>query len=86
MDLTGMIQNPTEIQGDGQRMSKEEYAAMKKTGAGGYVDADRRPGTGGVPGWGIFAEVPLDFMGGQYNMPRVPNLLLLYSQNPELQL
>ena len=28
----------------------------------------------------------LDFMGGQYNMPRVPNLLLLYSQNPELHL
>ena len=28
----------------------------------------------------------LDFMGGQYNMPAVPNLLLLYSQNPELHL
>lgn len=30
MDLTGMIQNPAETQEDGQRMSKEEYAAMKK--------------------------------------------------------
>lgn len=28
----------------------------------------------------------LDFMTGQYNMPKVPNLLLLYSQNPEVKL
>ena len=30
MDLTGMIQNPVEDQNSEQKLSKEEYAALKK--------------------------------------------------------
>ena len=30
MDLTGMIQNPVEDQSSEQKLSKEEYAALKK--------------------------------------------------------
>ena len=35
---------------------------------------------------GVSLQKFLDFMAGQYNMPKVPNLLLLYSQNPEVKL
>lgn len=85
MDLTGMIQNPAETQEDGQRMSKEEYAAMKKQEREDmWVQID-------VQAQEVFRDGEslqkfLDFMAGQYNMPRVPNLLLLYSQNQELHL
>ena len=69
MDLTGMIQNPTEIQGDGQRMSKEEYAAMKKQEREDMwmqIDAQAQE----VFRDGESLQKFLDFMGGQYNMPR----------------
>ena len=85
MDLTGMIQNPAETQGDGQRMSKEEYAAMKKQEREDMwmqIDAQAQE----VFRDGESLQKFLDFMAGQYNMPRVSNLLLLYSQNPELHL
>ena len=85
MDLTGMIQNPAETQGDGQRMSKEEYAAMKKQEREDMwmqIDAQAQE----VFRDGESLQKFLDFMAGQSNMPRVPNLLLLYSQNPDLHL
>lgn len=85
MDLTGMIQNPVEDQNSEQKLSKEEYAALKKQereetwmqidGQAQSVFKDGAP-----------LQKFLDFMAGQYNMPRVPNLLLLYSQNPEVKL
>lgn len=85
MDLTGMIQNPVEDQNSEQKLSKEEYAALKKqereetwmqiAGQAQSVFKD-----------GASLQKFLDFMTGQYNMPKVPNLLLLYSQNPEVKL
>ena len=85
MDLTGMIQNPVEDQNSEQKLSKEEYAALKKqereetwmqiVGQAQSVFKD-----------GASLQKFLDFMAGQYNMPKVPNLLLLYSQNPEVKL
>ena len=80
MDLTGMIQNPTEIQGDGQRMSKEEYAAMKKQEREDMwmqIDAQAQE----VFRDGESLQKFLDFMGGQYN-----RYTYRYSQNPELHL
>lgn len=85
MDLTGMIQNMSETQNEGQRMSKEEYAAMKKQEREDTwirIDAQAQE----VFRDGEALQKFLDFMAGQYNMPRVPNLLLLYSQNPELSM
>lgn len=85
MDLAGMIQNSAEQQGTGQRMSKEEYAAMKKQERDDTwmrIDAKAQE----VFRDGESLQKFLDFMAGQYNMPRVPNLLLLYSQNPEVNL
>lgn len=85
MDLTGMIQNPVEDQNSEQKLSKEEYAALKKQ--------EREETWMQIDGQAqsVFKDVAslqkfLDFMAGQYNMPKVPNLLLLYSQNPEVKL
>lgn len=80
-----MIQNTAEMQSAGQRMSKEEYAAMKKQEREDtwmQIDAQAQE----VFRDGESLQKFLDFMAGQYNMPRVPNLLLLYSQNPEVHL
>lgn len=85
MDLTGMIQNPVEDQNSEQKLSKEEYAALKKQ--------ERKETWMQIDGQaqsvfrdGASLQKFLDFMAGQYNMPKVPNLLLLYSQNPEVKL
>lgn len=85
MDLTGMIQNPVEDQNSEQKLSKEEYAALKKQ--------EREETRMQIDGQaqsvfkdGASLQKFLDFMTGQYNMPKVPNLLLLYSQNPEVKL
>ena len=85
MDLTGMIQNPVEDQSSEQKLSKEEYAALKKQEReetwmqiDGQVQSVFKDGAS--------LQKFLDFMAGQYNMPKVPNLLLLYSQNPEVKL
>lgn len=85
MDLTGFIQNPADAQPAGERMSKEDYAAMKKQEREEMwtqIDGQAQ----GVFQSGESLQKFLDFMAGQYNMPRVPNLLLLYSQNPEIHL
>ena len=85
MDLSGMIQNTAEMQGTGQRMSKEEYAAMKKQEREDtwlQIDAQAQE----VFRDGEALQKFLDFMAGQFNMPRVPNLLLLYPQNPEIHM
>lgn len=85
MDLTGMIQNPVEDQNSEQKLSKEEYAALKKQEReetwmqiDGQAQSEFKDGAS--------LQKFLDFMAGQYNMPKVPNLLLLYSQNPEVKL
>lgn len=85
MDLTSMIPNPADMQGTEERMSKEEYAAMKKQEREDtwiWIDAQAQE----VFRDGESLQKFLDFMAGQYNMPRVPGLLLLYSQNPEVHL
>lgn len=85
MDLTEMIPNTAELQGTEQRMSKEEFAAMKKQEREDtwmQIDAQAQE----VFRDGDALQRFLDFMAGQYNMPRVPNLLLLYSQNPKIHL
>lgn len=85
MDLTGMIQNTAELQGTGQRVSKEEYAAMKKQEREDtWMKIDAQAQETFRDGESL--QKFLDFMAGQYNMPRVPNLLLLYPQNPEVHL
>ena len=66
MDLTGMIQNPVEDQNSEQKLSKEEYAALKKQereetwmqidGQAPCVGT-RWTGTVGVQGWSVLAEV-----------------------------
>ena len=85
MDLTGMIQNPVDDQNSEQKLSKEEYAALKKQEreeTGMQIDGQAQS----VFKDGASLQKFLDFMTGQYNMPKVPNLLLLYSQNPEVKL
>ena len=85
MDLTGMIQNPVEDQNSEQKLSKEEYAALKKQEREEtWMQIDGQAQS--VFKDGASLQKFLDFMTGQYNMPKVPNLLLLYSQNPEVQL
>lgn len=85
MDLTGMIQNPVEDQSSEQNLSKEEYAALKKQEREEtWMQIDGQAQS--VFRDGVSLQKFLDFMAGQYNMPKVPNLLLLYSQNPEVKL
>ena len=85
MDLTGMIQNPVEDQNSEQKLSKEEYAALKKQEREEtWMQIDGQAQS--VFQDGASLQKFLDFMTGQYNMPKVPNLLLLYSQNPEVKL
>ena len=85
MDLTGMIQNPVEDQNSEQKLSKEEYAALKKQEREEtWMQIDGQAQS--VFKDGVSLQKFLDFMTGQYNMPKVPNLLLLYSQNPEVKL
>lgn len=85
MDLTGMIQNPVEDQNSEQKLSKEEYAALKKQEREEtWMQIDGQAQS--VFRDGVSLQKFLDFMAGQYNMPKVPNLLLLYSQNPEVKL
>lgn len=85
MDLTGMIQNPVEDQNLEQKLSKEEYAALKKQEREEtWMQIDGQAQS--VFQDGASLQKFLDFMAGQYNMPKVPNLLLLYSQNPEVKL
>ena len=85
MDLTGMIQNPVEDQNSEQKLSKEEYAALKKQEREEtWMQIDGQAQS--VFRDGASLQKFLDFMAGQYNMPKVPNLLLLYSQNPEVKL
>ena len=85
MDLTGMIQNPVEDQSSEQKLSKEEYAALKKQEREEtWMQIDGQAQS--VFRDGVSLQKFLDFMAGQYNMPKVPNLLLLYSQNPEVKL
>lgn len=85
MDLTGMIQNPVEDQNSEQKLSKEEYAALKKQEREEtWMQIDRQAQSLFKDGASL--QKFLDFMAGQYNMPKVPNLLLLYSQNPEVKL
>lgn len=85
MDLTGMIQNPVEDQNSEQKLSKEEYAALKKQEREEtWMQIDGQAQS--VFKDGASLQKFLDFMTGQYNMPKVPNLLLLYSQNPEVKL
>ena len=85
MDLTGMIQNPVEDQSSEQKLSKEEYAALKKQEREEtWMQIDGQAQS--VFKDGASLQKFLDFMAGQYNMPKVPNLLLLYSQNPEVKL
>ena len=84
MDLTGMIQN-SEEQAEKQRLSKEEYAALKKQEREEtWMQIDGQAQAVFQDGESL--KKFLDFMAGQYNMPKVPNLLLLYAQNPEVQL
>ena len=64
MDLSGMIQNNAEMQGTGQRMSKEEYAAMKKQEREDtwmQIDAQAQV----VFRDGVSLQKFLDFMAGQ---------------------
>ena len=85
MDLTGMIQNPVEDQNSEQKLSKEEYAALKKQEREEtWMQIDGQAQS--VFRDGASLQKFLDFMAGQYNMPKVPNLLLLYCQNPEVKL
>ena len=85
MDLTGMIQNPVEDQNSEQKLSKEEHAALKKQEREEtWMQIDGQAQS--VFKDGASLQKFLDFMTGQYNMPKVPNLLLLYSQNPEVKL
>lgn len=85
MDLTGTIQNPVEDQNSEQKLSKEEYAALKKQEREEtWMQIDGQAQS--VFKDGASLQKFLDFMTGQYNMPKVPNLLLLYSQNPEVKL
>ena len=85
MDLTGMIQNAVEDQNSEQKLSKEEYAALKKQEREEtWMQIDGQAQS--VFKDGASLQKFLDFMTGQYNMPKVPNLLLLYSQNPEVKL
>ena len=85
MDLTGMIQNPVEDQNSEQKLSKEEYAALKKQEREEtWMQIDGQAQSAFKDGASL--QKFLDFMTGQYNMPKVPNLLLLYSQNPEVKL
>ena len=85
MDLTSMIQNPVEEQVPEQRLSKEEYAALKKQEREEtWMQIDGQAQAVFQDGESL--KKFLGFMAGQYNMPKVPNLLLLYSQNPEVQL
>lgn len=69
----------------GQKLSKEEYAALKKQEREEtWMQIDGQAQS--VFKDGASLQKFLDFMTGQYNMPKVPNLLLLYSQNPEVKL
>ena len=58
MDLTNMIPGGAgEEKTPQQQLSKEEYAAMKKTAEGRSMGRGRRPGTGGVPKRGFFKGI-----------------------------
>ena len=80
MDLTGMIQNPAETQEDGQRMSKEEYAAMKKQEREDMwvqIDAQAQE----VFRDGESLQKFLDFMAGQYNMPSSESSAFIFPES-----
>ena len=84
MDLTGMIQNPVEDQNSEQKLSKEEYAALKKQEREEtWMQIDGQAQS--VFKDGASLKKFVDFMPWEYNIPKVPNLLLLYSQNPEVK-
>ena len=68
----------------GAKVIERRVCSFKETGAGRNVDADGQAQS--VFKDGASLQKFLDFMTGQYNMPKVPNLLLLYSQNPEVKL
>lgn len=57
MDLTGMIQNPVEEQTLEQKLSKEEYAALKKQEREETWMQIDGTGTIGISGWRVSAEV-----------------------------
>lgn len=82
MDLTSMIPNGIEeTQVPEQKLSKEEYAALKKQEreeVWAEVDAQAQA----VFQDGDSLKGFLDFMA-QCNTQRTPNLLLIYGQNPE---
>ena len=82
MDLTSMIPNGAgEEQAVEQRLSKEEYAAMKKQQreeVWAEVDAQAQA----VFQNGESLKGFLDFMA-QCNTQKTPNLLLIYGQNPQ---
>lgn len=82
MDLTNMIPGGAgEEQAPEQRLSKEEYAAMKKQQreeVWAEVDAQAQA----VFQNGDSLKGFLDFMA-QCNTQKTPNLLLIYGQNPE---
>ena len=70
MDLTGMIQNPVEDQNSEQKLSKEEYAALKKQEREEtWMQIDGQAQS--VFKDGASLQKFLDFMAGQYNMPKV---------------
>lgn len=84
MDLSKYLQNEAETPVDtGGQLSKEEYAALKKQEreeVWGEIDSKAQD---------IFKDSDslkgfLDFMA-QCKPQRTPNLLLLYSQNPEIR-
>ena len=82
MDLTSMIPGGAgEEQASEQRLSKEEYAAMKKQQreeVWAEVDAQAQA----VFQNGESLKGFLDFMA-QCNTQKTPNLLLIYGQNPQ---
>ena len=82
MDLTNMIPGGAgEEQAPEQRLSKEEYAAMKKQQreeVWAEVDAQAQA----VFQNGESLKGFLDFMA-QCNTQKTPNLLLIYGQNPQ---
>ena len=85
MDLTNMIPNGVETASVAeQNLSKEEYAALKKQEreeVWAEVDAQAQA----VFGDGDSLRGFLDFMA-QCNTQRMPNLLLIYGQNPEAKM
>ena len=85
MDLTNMIPNGAEeTQVPEQKLSKEEYAALKKQERE-EVWAEVDTQAQAVFQDGDSLKGFLDFMA-QCNTQRTPNLLLIYGQNPEAKM